>query len=96
MSVSGIEVSPEAMTAFNSIKQKGTKKWAFFEIEGNTVVPTQFGEGRDIETREEDKKIFDEEVKAKLSEDQPLYIVYKFQFTKKRGGFIEKFAFMYW
>ena len=81
--MSGIKVSPEAVTAFNSIK-KQDKKWVFLEIDrSNTVVPTQFGEGRYTETREEDKKIFDEEVKAKLSEDQPLYIVYEFQFTKK-------------
>ena len=34
MSVSGIEVSPEAMTAFNSIKEKGTKKGLSLKLKG--------------------------------------------------------------
>ena len=95
--MSGIKVSPEAVTAFNSIKQKRTKKWAFFEIDSsNTVVPTQFGEGRYIEIREEDKKIFDGEVKAKLSDNQPLYIVYEFQFRNKEGRHVQAAAFIFW
>ena len=94
--MSEIKVSPEAVAAYNSLKDKHAKKWIFFEIDSsNTVVPTQFGEGRYTETREEDKKIFDGEMKAKLSQQQPLYIVYEFQY-KNKERFIEKIAFIVW
>uniref|UniRef100_A0A1X7TVX3 ADF-H domain-containing protein n=1 Tax=Amphimedon queenslandica TaxID=400682 RepID=A0A1X7TVX3_AMPQE len=73
MAMAGIEVSPDAKAMFDSIKNHRTKKWAFFEIDrSKKVVPTQSGEGRDITKREEDKKIFEGEVKAKLRDDQPL------------------------
>uniref|UniRef100_A0A1X7TW37 ADF-H domain-containing protein n=1 Tax=Amphimedon queenslandica TaxID=400682 RepID=A0A1X7TW37_AMPQE len=72
-----IKVSPDVKAMFDSINLNSAKKWAFFEIDrtSNTVVLTQSGERRAIETREEDKKIFEEEVKAKLRDDQPLYIL---------------------
>ncbi|XP_019857369.1 PREDICTED: cofilin-like [Amphimedon queenslandica] len=97
MAMAGIEVSPDAKAMFDSIKNHRTKKWAFFEIDrSKKVVPTQSGEGRDITKREEDKKIFEGEVKAKLRDDQPLYILYDFQFTTKEGRLIEKVAFITW
>uniref|UniRef100_A0A1X7TW42 ADF-H domain-containing protein n=2 Tax=Amphimedon queenslandica TaxID=400682 RepID=A0A1X7TW42_AMPQE len=97
MSMGGTEVSPDVKATFDSIKNHHAKKWAFFEIDrSKRVVLTQSGERRDTKTREEDKKIFEEEVKAKLRDDQPLYILYDFQFTNKAGRFIQKVAFIPW
>ncbi|XP_003389639.1 PREDICTED: cofilin-like [Amphimedon queenslandica] len=97
MSMDGTEVSPDVKAMYESIKKHHAKKWAFFEIDrSKRVVLTQSGEGRDITKREEDKKIFEGEVKAKLRDDQPLYILYDFEFTTKEGRLIEKIAFITW
>lgn len=97
MSMDGIIISPDTKALFESIKTHHAKKWAFFEIDrSKTVVPTQSGEGPAITKREEDKKIFEGEVKAKLRDDQPLYILYDFEFTNKEGRLLEKLAFISW
>lgn len=96
MSYAETQVSPNAITAFDKMKFEHGYKWIIFQInDQNTIVPDKYGDRCNAETREEDKKKF-EEMKAFLSAAEPAYVVYHFGFTTSKGISIHKAVFLTW
>ena len=94
-SMSGIEIDPEIVTLFNEMKLRSTHKWATFKIENKKkIILDETGDPCSTESKEEDRKWFDE-LKAKLTKE-PRYILYDFGFTLKDGRILKKLAFIFW
>ena len=95
-SMSGIEIDPDIVTLFNDMKLRSIHKWATFKIEKKKkIILDETGEACSTESKDDDKKWFDE-LKGKLSKE-PRYILYDFGFTlEKDGRILKKLAFIFW
>lgn len=94
--MSGIEIDPDIVTLFNDMKLRSIHKWATFKIEKKKkIILDETGEACSTESKDDDKKWFDE-LKGKLSKE-PRYILYDFGFTlEKDGRILKKLAFIFW
>lgn len=93
--MSGVEVNEAVVTLFNDMKLRSIHKYATFKICNKKSIEVDvLGVPKKTETKEEDKRQFDE-LGTQLDKE-PRYILYDFGFTNKEGRIINKLAFIFW
>ena len=94
---SAVKVHQSVVDIFNAVKLRNEHKYVLFKIsddEKQIVIDYAAGKHK-TSTEEEDKQFFDE-MRAKLTEAEPRYILYDFGFTAKNGRKLEKLVFAFW
>ena len=92
-----IAVEEDIASIYNGMKMSKEHKYAIFKMTDDWlgIVVDYRGESRSTLTKEEDKAVF-AELSARLSDDQPRYVLYDFRFTDNDGRITEKIAFLFW
>ena len=92
-----IAVEEDVASIYNGMKMSKEHKYAIFKMTDDWlgIVVDYRGESRSTLTKEEDKAVF-AELSARLSDDQPRYVLYDFRFTDNDGRITEKIAFLFW
>jgi cofilin len=96
-SASGVKTDPEIPTRYDSLKLRSEKAFMCCMIKDKTLITfdDQIEAPASTQSGEENEAVFND-LKAKLVDKEPRYIVFDFRFPSAEGKKIEKLAFVFW